>query len=148
MVKINKIMCAVDFSEISPKVASYAELLARTFKASLWVVYANPGLTEYVSYHVPSTPIDKLEKIVAEISAQAEKDMDVFVRENFSNIKVRSKILSGFAPDQILKFARDEDIDLIVMGTHGRRGINKVLFGSVADRVVKTAPIPVMTIRP
>jgi nucleotide-binding universal stress UspA family protein len=112
------------------------------------VVYATPGLTEYVSYHVPSTPIDKLEKIVAEISAQAEQDMDVFVRENFSNNKVKGKVLSGFAPDQILKFASDEDIDLIVMGTHGRRGINKVLFGSVADRVVKTAPIPVMTIRP
>ncbi len=148
MISINNIMCAVDFSEVSPKVASYTQLLARSFNASVRVVYATPGLSEYVAYHVPSTPVDRLEKIVDEIALQAEKQIELFIQENFSNISVTGKVLRGFAPEQIVKFASDENIDLIVIGTHGHRGISRVLFGSVADRVVKTAPVPVMTIRP
>ena len=65
-----------------------------------------------------------------------------------SGVKVEGKILSGYAAQEILSFANTNDIDLIVMGTHGRTGIDRMLFGSVAEKVVKAAEMPVMTVRP
>ena len=55
---------------------------------------------------------------------------------------------TGYAPEEILKAAEENHCDLIVMGTHGRKGIDRIIFGSVAEKVVKTSPVPVLTIRP
>ncbi len=145
MINIKNIMCAVDFSEMSSKVASYAQLLAKSLNASVKVVYVAPSLSQYVGFHVPPTSI---ENFVGEIVTGAEKTMDSFIQENFSDIDVVGKVLSGYAAEEILNFAHDENADMIIMGTHGRKGIDRVLFGSVAEKIVKSASIPVMTIRP
>ena len=57
-------------------------------------------------------------------------------------------MLIGYAAEEILSRAREEKADLIVMGTHGRKGIDRILFGSVAEKVVKNADMPVLTVRP
>ena len=145
MSEIKKIMCAVDFSEMSSKVASYAQLLGKSLSASVNVIYVAPSLSQYVGFHVPPTSI---ENFVGEIVTGAEKTMDTFIQENFEGITVEGKVLSGYATEEILKYAENENIDIIVMGTHGRKGIDRVLFGSVAEKIVKAASIPVMTIRP
>ncbi|MFP4083790.1 MAG: universal stress protein [Desulfonatronovibrio sp.] len=145
MATIKKVMCAVDFSEMSSTVASYAQLLGKSLNASVKVVYVAPSLSQYVGFHVPPTSI---ESFVGEIVSGAEKTMDTFVQENFKDIDVTGKVLSGYAAEEILSYAREEEIDLIIMGTHGRKGIDRVLFGSVAEKIVKSASIPVMTIRP
>ncbi len=145
MTKIKNIMCAVDFSEMSAKVASYAQLLSKSLNAPVKVVYVAPSLSQYVGFHVPPTSI---ENFVGEIVSGAEKTMDSFIQENFSDIDVSGRVLSGYAAEEILNYAGEENIDLIIMGTHGRKGIDRVLFGSVAEKIVKSASIPVMTIRP
>ena len=145
MSEIKHIMCAVDFSEMSAKVAAYTQLLAKSLNASVKVVYVAPSLSQYVGFHVPPTSI---ENFVGEIVSGAEKTMDSFIQENFSEIDVTGKVISGYAAEEILGFAKEEGIDLIIMGTHGRKGIDRVLFGSVAEKIVKSASIPVMTIRP
>lgn len=145
MATIKKIMCAVDFSEMSSTVASYAQLLGNSLNASVKVVYVAPSLSQYVGFHVPPTSI---ESFVGEIVSGAEKTMDTFLQENFKDIDVTGKVLSGYAAEEILSYARDNEIDIIIMGTHGRKGIDRVLFGSVAEKIVKSASIPVMTIRP
>ncbi len=145
MATIKSIMCAVDFSDISAKVAAYTKLLAKAFNASVKVVYVAPSLSQYVGFHVPPTSI---ENFVGEIVSGAEKTMDSFVQEHFSDIEVSGRVLSGYAAEEILNFAKAEDVDMIIMGTHGRKGIDRVLFGSVAEKIVKSASIPVMTIRP
>lgn len=145
MATIKNIMCAVDFSEMSAKVASYTQLLGKSLNASVKVVYVAPSLSQYVGFHVPPTSI---ENFVGEIVSGAEKTMDAFIQENFTDIEVSGKVLSGYAAEEILNFAKDENIDMIVMGTHGRKGIDRVLFGSVAEKIVKAASMPVMTIRP
>ncbi len=58
------------------------------------------------------------------------------------------KILIGDAASEIIRYAQEEKIDLIIMGTHGRKGLEKALFGSVAEKVVKNSPVPVLTINP
>ena len=145
MAEIKKILCAVDFSEISSKVADYAQTLAKSLGASVKVLYVAPSLSQYVGFHVPPTSI---ETFVGEIVTGAEKTMDVFVQENFTEIDAEPKVVSGYASDEILNFVEQEGVDLIVMGTHGRKGIDRVLFGSVAEKVVKGANVPVLTIRP
>ena len=145
MKEIKKILCAVDLSEHSKQVAEYAATLAKSLNASVIVVYTAPSLSEYVGFHVPPNTI---ENFVGEIVTGAEQSMDNFVAENFAGIDAKGQVLIGYAAEEILNRAQEEDAGMIVMGTHGRKGIDRILFGSVAEKVVKNARIPVLTIRP
>lgn len=145
MATISKILCAVDLSEISPQVAEYATLLATALNSEIHVLYVAPSLTQYVGFHVPPTTI---ENFVGEIVAGAEDTMEQFIRDNFSGTNVTGVVSSGYASDEILAYAEKQGMDMIVMGTHGRKGIDRVLFGSVAEKIVKSADVPVLTLRP
>lgn len=145
MPAIKKILCALDLSQHSALVADYAVTMAKAFDAEVVAVYAAPALTQYVGFHVPPSSI---ENFVGEIITGAEKTMDAFVTEHFSGIKASGKVVNGYAAEEILGLAESVGADLIIMGTHGRKGIDRLLFGSVAEKVVKTSPVPVMTIRP
>lgn len=145
MQDIKKILCAVDFSEMSPKVAEYALKLGKSLGASVNALYVAPSLSQYVGFHVPPASI---ENFVGEIVTGAEKTMDTFVQENFEGIEVKGDVVSGYAAEEILDYAVKNNMDMIIMGTHGRKGIDRVLFGSVAEKVVKSAEMPVLTIRP
>ena len=145
MKEIKKILCAVDLSDHSKSVAEYAAMLAKGMGASIIVVYAAPSLSQYVGFHVPPNTI---ENFVGEIVSGAEKSMEAFVAENFAGMDAKGYVLIGYAAEEILSRAEVEKVDLIVMGTHGRKGIDRILFGSVAEKVVKNATMPVLTIRP
>ena len=143
--QLNKILCAVDLSDHSRQVAQYAAMLAKATGAHLMVIYTAPSLSQYVGFHVPPSTI---ENFVGEIVSGAEKSMETFIEENFAGLEVSSKVLIGYAAEEIINRANEEDVDMIVMGTHGRKGIDRILFGSVAEKVVKNANQPVLTIRP
>ncbi|MBQ4568103.1 MAG: universal stress protein [Desulfovibrio sp.] len=145
MKQIKKILCAVDLSDHSKAVAEYAVLLAKGMNAEVVVVYTAPSLSQYVGFHVPPNTI---ENFVGEIVTGAEKSMEAFVAEHFPGVTARGQVLIGYAAEEILRRAHEEEADLIVMGTHGRKGIDRILFGSVAEKVVKNADMPVLTIRP
>jgi nucleotide-binding universal stress UspA family protein len=71
------------------------------------------------------------------------------VKEHFKHFpKLESRVMTGSPADEILKLAKQEGIDLIIMGAHGRKGLERVFFGSVADKVVAGAPCAVLTIHP
>ena len=145
MPKLQKIICALDLSEHSKTVAEYACMLAKAMNASIVAVYAAPTLTQYTGFHVPPNTIDSF---VGEIVSGAEKAMAQFVSENFEGVETKAEVVVGYAAEEILEIAAKEDADLIDMGTHGRKGIDRILFGSVAERVVKNSHLPVLTIRP
>ncbi|MBQ7617512.1 MAG: universal stress protein [Desulfovibrio sp.] len=145
MKEIKKILCAVDLSEHSKEVAEYAATLAKKLGASVLVVYTAPSLSQYVGFHVPPNTI---ENFVGEIVTGAEQSMQAFVAENFQGLEAKGQVLIGYAAEEILNRAKEEQVDMIIMGTHGRKGIDRILFGSVAEKVVKNARIPVLTIRP
>ena len=145
MPKLQKIICALDLSEHSKTVAEYACMLAKAMNASIVAVYAAPTLTQYTGFHVPPNTIDSF---VGEIVSGAEKAMAQFVSENFEGVETKAEVVVGYAAEEILEIAAKEEADLIVMGTHGRKGIDRILFGSVAERVVKNSHLPVLTIRP
>jgi len=147
MPSIKKILCAVDLSEHSHMVAEYAITLAKALNAEITVLYTAPSLSQYVGFHVPPSSI---ENFVGEIVTGAEQSMDEFIAEAFTDpaVKVKGVILSGYAAQEIIGYATTNNMDIIIMGTHGRTGIDRILFGSVAEKVVKTASMPVMTVRP
>jgi nucleotide-binding universal stress UspA family protein len=142
---LKRILCALDFSEHSKTVADYARDLAKLTGAHVIAVYAAPTLTQYTGFHVPPNTIDSF---VGEIVSGAERSMTEFMAENFKDVEAKGLVVVGYAADEILALADKEEVDLIVMGTHGRKGIDRILFGSVAEMVVKSAICPVLTIRP
>jgi len=145
MAQFKKILCAVDFSDHSPKVADYAITLAKCTGARLMCVYVAPSLSQYVGFHVPPSSI---ESFVHEIVAGADKSMEAFLKEQFQGLPATGEVVTGYAAEEILAAAEKGQAGLIVMGTHGRKGIDRILFGSVAEKVVKTAKCPVLTVRP
>ncbi len=145
MATIKKILCAVDFSDHSPVVADYASTLAKTMGAEIICLYVAPSLDQYVGFHVPPSSI---ENFVGEIVSGADSTMETFIEENFKDITVSGKVVTGYAAEEILSIAGSEAADMVVMGTHGRAGIDRILFGSVAEKVVKSAKCPVLTVRP
>ncbi len=145
MREVKKILCALDLSEHSKVVAEYATMYAKLSNASVIAVYAAPTLTQYSGFHVPPNTIDSF---VGEIVSGAETAMAEFVSQYFPGVEVRSEVVVGYAAEEVIALAKSEDVDLIVMGTHGRTGIDRILFGSVAEKIVKSSPIPVLTVRP
>jgi nucleotide-binding universal stress UspA family protein len=145
MVQIKTILCALDFSEVSPKVAEYAKTLAEACGAKIVALYVAPSLTQYVEFHVQASYIDDF---VTGIVSGASDTMDSFVKEYFKGVTVEGRVVSGYAAEEIVGAAEEVNADLIVLGTHGRKGIDKILFGSVAEKVIKTAHIPVLSMRP
>ncbi len=145
MAEFKKILCAVDFSDHSPKLADYAKTLARCTGAKLLCVYVAPSLSQYVGFHVPPSSI---EAFVGEIVAGADTSMKTYLDQHFAGANAEGKVLVGYPAEEILNLAEDENVDLIIMGTHGRTGIDRILFGSVAEKVVKSSACPVLTIRP
>ncbi len=146
MAEIKNILFPVDFTEASGKVAPYARLFAEKFGAKLYVAFVVEDLMRYAGFYVPHAALEKLEK---ELFEGAQKRMESFLEENFSNLpEVEPLIMTGEVAEKICEAAREKAIDLIIMGTHGRKGLEKALFGSVAEKVVKTAPCPVLTVNP
>jgi len=145
MVQIKTILCALDFSEVSPKVAAYAKALAQVCGAKIIALYVAPSLTQYVEFHVQASYIDDF---VTGIVHGASETMDTFLKDYFTDVPAEGRVVTGYAAEEIVSAAEEMKADIIVLGTHGRRGLDKFLFGSVAEKVIKTSSVPVLSMRP
>lgn len=145
MSMFTKILCPVDFSEASAPVAKVAREFALAFDAEIVALYVAPSMIQYEIFDLPAVSLPQL---VGDITVGAEKTMVEFVAKHFQDVRATGKVVSGDAADSIVTLAQVEKADIIIMATHGRQGLNRLLFGSVAEKVVKTSPVPVMTIRP
>ncbi len=146
MKNITKILCAVDFSEATALVAGYAALMAKGLGAEVLVLHVVPAMQHFTELEVTDESLREFEE---RSLARAEKDMRDCVAAEFKEMPgAKGKVVLGFAPDTIVDEAQAEGCGMILMGTHGRTGLSRLLFGSVAERVVKTSPLPVLTVRP
>jgi len=140
--EIKKILVPVDFSDNSKKILDSAGDIAGKFGAALSVVFVVQSFDDYSGFFVPHMPVAKFEE---EMVQGAEQKMDSFL-ESYTGIE--AKVLIGDVGEEVVRYAEEIGIDMIIMGTHGYKGLEKVMFGSVAEKVVKTAPCPVLTINP
>ena len=146
MTEFKKIMVPIDFSENSPKVLQTAVDVAEQFGAALSIVFVVQSFEDYSGFFVPHMPISQFEE---EMVQGAERKMESFLAEKLkSDLPHSATVIKGDVAEEIIGYAAKNDIAMIVMGTHGYKGLEKVLFGSVAERVVKTSPCPVLTINP
>jgi nucleotide-binding universal stress UspA family protein len=147
MIALKKILVATDFSEPSDAALAYGRELARTFGASLTVLHIVDNLLTraYGAEGVVLTDRDLQGEI--ETSAQRQVDALLFDEDRKTLGAVGLVITSNSPSAAIVTYAHDASIDLIVIGTHGRGAIAQLLMGSVAERVVRIAPCPVLTVR-
>lgn len=139
------ILFPTDFSESSDYAFQYALTLARCFDSRLTIVHVINEPVDLRGFYVPHISFDKLEE---EIEEGAKKMMEKFCRVHLRDYEnYETFVLPGIPYDEIIKKAAEVGADLIVMATHGRTGLDHVLFGSTAEKVVRKSPIPVMTIR-
>lgn len=145
MKTFKNVLFATDFSAGSDYAFDYALSLAKRCEAKLNLIHVINEPVDLRGFYVPHLSFDKLEE---EIEEGARKLMEQFVRANLADFdNYETFIIPGIAYDEIIKKADEIGADLIVLGTHGRTGLDHVLFGSTAEKVVRKSPIPVMTIR-
>ncbi len=146
MKKFRNILFPVDLSESSSKIVPYVQAVADKFESKIHLLFAARVLDYIAGFYVPAPSITTMEKDIIE---GAEKRLDEFVEQYFRDYRdTRASVISGDATEKIIDYITSNEIDLVMMGTHGRKGLDKVIFGSVAERVVKTAPVPVMVVNP
>ncbi|MGA1861766.1 universal stress protein [Deferribacter thermophilus] len=146
MVKINKILCPVDFSETSKYALSYAIDFAKVFNAELELFHVIFDETQIVAFYLPQVTFQNFDK---ELEEAAKKEMEKLIEEfdELNNVKYNIKYAKGTPFLEIINEAKEGGFDMIVIGTHGRTGLEHVLFGSTAEKVVRKAPCPVFSVR-
>lgn len=140
-----KILCPVDFSQFTEEILGYAAEIAKRFGSELHLLHVIPNLNYFTPYESFLTP-ENLVAIERNIEGEVAKDFEKISKK--LDIPFTRVIKTGVTFVEIIDYVRDNGIDLVVMGTHGRSGIEHILIGSVAEKVVRKAPCPVLTIRP
>jgi len=145
MLEIKLVLCPIDFSEFSVRAYRYALSLAEHYRAKLVAqhvveLWRHPS----ASYAAAARLYEEFSQALRE---RGKKQLQEFVKSHtHDEIQLELVVDQGMAPDSILSFAQAQKADLIVMGTHGRRGFDRLMLGSVTDRVMRRAPCPVLAI--
>jgi nucleotide-binding universal stress UspA family protein len=145
MKPFKKILVPIDFSACSDQALSAAVDLATRYGAALTLLYVHEplpllfpeGTGIYASLQMPD--------LIEELGKKLEQKKQELIGKGEEQVEAAQR--SGYPPSEIADFAKTGGFDLIVMGTHGRRGLSHLMIGSVAERVVRTAPCPVLTVR-
>ena len=142
---IKSILFPTDFSEGSAQALQYAVDMSKRYGAKLYVIHVIYDIAKATGWYVPHVSMDEMYK---DIQEGAKKELERFGVEELSGVKnVERRVITGVPHEEIINFVSANKIDLVIMGTHGRKGIDKILFGSTAAQVVRHAPCPVLTVR-
>lgn len=142
---ISKILFPTDFTEGSEAAIPFVADLTRKFNAKLYIVHVLYDINRATGWYVPHASTTELSSLM-EKSAKEQLDR-VAIEEMRDYPNIERKVIIGSPAEEILRFAEKNNIDLIIMGTHGRKGLDKILFGSTAEKVVRSSRFPVLTVR-
>jgi nucleotide-binding universal stress UspA family protein len=143
--QIKNILFPTDFSQGARAAMDHALSLARDYNARLILLYVIQDIS-IAEWYIPSSL--SVTDLVEDMQKSAWKEMDKWAAEVSAQVKdVEKMVVRGVPFVEIIKTAKEKRADLIVIGTHGRTGIDHMLFGSTAEKVVRKAPCPVLTVR-
>jgi len=151
MQEIKTVVTPIDFSDNAKMIVDSAVYVAGKFGAELHLVFVVQDFEDYSGFFVPPVNLPNLTRDLLESAQQKMEDFAESCREAAAAAGVsalRSQVLTGDVAEEILNYVNEAGCNLIVMGTHGYKGLERIMFGSVADKVVKTACCPVLTINP
>lgn len=141
-----KMLFPVDLSGVSPKVVPDVLEMAHKFNAEIHLLYVANTLEQYDTFYVPHPSLDRFE---VELHEASERRLLDFEHEFFKDYPyVQRVVLDGKPVETILDYIKSQRIDMVVLGTRGRRGLDRMIFGSIAEQVVKESPVPVLSINP
>jgi nucleotide-binding universal stress UspA family protein len=146
MIDLHRILVPTDFSKSSENALVYGAAFAEKFSAELYLLHVVQDLALFIPEAVLVTP--PLMPPVEQFVAAARAALDRVVQGlNLPGVSIHPEVAEGLPFEEIVRVARDKNIDLIVMGTHGHTGLAHLFMGSVAEKVVRRAPCPVLTVR-
>lgn len=146
MINLNRILLPTDFSEYSKPACNFACAFAEQFGAELHLLHVLQDLVAMVPE--PGLAFPPPGDYMQELQESAEKGLTQLLDPAWEDGKTIVRSTRQGSPFlEIIRYAKETDVDLIVMGTHGRSGLAHVLLGSVAEKVVRKAPCPVLTVR-
>jgi nucleotide-binding universal stress UspA family protein len=145
MLRFEKILCPVDFSEYSARAYDYALSLAQHYEAKLFLQHIVQPLTSLYPYYAFPNSVNE---VFWDLESHAKERLSqLMIARPSSGIEVERYVHSGTVPDCILSFADSQGVDLIVMGTHGRHGFDRLTMGSATEKVLRKAHCPVLVVR-
>jgi nucleotide-binding universal stress UspA family protein len=146
MSEYRQILFPVDLSDAAAKIVPHVRTMVDKFNSRLHLLFVARVFEYFTGLYVPPPSITDFEK---QVVAGAEKRLYEFAEEHFSDVAhTKTIVVSGDPAESILGYIESAHIDLVIMGTHGRKGLDKIIFGSVADQIVKTCAVPVMVVNP
>ncbi len=142
--EIKRILFPTDFSEGSAHAIPFVADLTKHYGAKLYVIHVIYDVARATGWYVPHVSMDEMYR---DIEANARKELEQCCREELRGYKdMEYAILKGVPHEEILKFAEENNISMIVIGSHSRKGLDRVIFGSTAERVVRNSHCPVLTV--
>ena len=143
MYEVKKILFPAELASISDRIVPYVRYRAEKFGAEVHVVHVLPDPVQFASvFYVEPQLLRAQESLVNEAAEHLER----FLIEN--DLKAKMAVMIGDTVEAILDYIARHHIDQIIMGTHGRKGLERIIIGSVARRLVRRSPIPVLTVNP
>lgn len=140
MIDLKRILVSTDFSETSQAALRYGVELARRFRARLYLLHVPPDPGEAAEAEYPIGIFDIMQ------NDAHDRLLHLLTDAEASELRPECAMRLGAPADEIVKYATEHEIDLIVLGTHGRKGVARLVLGSVAENVVRHAPCPVLTV--
>jgi universal stress protein A len=142
MIHIQKILCPVDFSAPSRNALRYANEFAKAMNAKITVLHVIQPQPIAADVNVPYVPLE------VELEKSAKEDLERIVKEDVQEgVLVEQVLAFGMPSDCVIAQARKENVDLIILGTHGRTGISRLLMGSTTESVIRHAARPVLVVK-
>ena len=148
MIDLHRILLPTDFSKFSDNALRYGVAFAEKFGAEIYLLHVVQDLALFIPEAVmmagplTAAPVEQF------VTAARTALENVVAKLKLPGIAIHPEVAEGVPYEEILRLARERDVDLIVMGTHGHTGLAHVLLGSVSEKVVRRAPCPVLTVRP
>jgi len=145
MIALKHVLVATDFSEPAEVAVNYGRDLARAYDATLHVIHVIENMLAFYGPEIGFAMVD----IERNIESAVQRDLDAAISKHAGDpLKVITTVKQGSSvANAITEYAEANAIDLIIVGTHGRGAVSRFLMGSVAERVVRSAPCPVLTVR-
>lgn len=142
---IKKVLVPIDFSDYSKSALKYAVNFAKSFKAEIILIYVVEPIIYPPDFSMGQIAMPTIN---TDWDNRAKEELDKLAKNEITNNgKVKTIIKTGKPFAEIIEAAKEEDIDLIIISTHGHSGVEYILFGSTAEKVVRKAPCPVLTLR-
>ena len=144
-ISLRKILVPIDFSEYSKKALQYAVPFARQFNAKIYLLYVVEPTVYPADFSFGQIGMPNVEN---ELRVKGEHELqELIAKEIKGAVPSQALVKVGLPFVEVVSFAKDESIELIIVATHGHTGVEHVLFGSTAEKIVRKAPCPVLVVR-